>query len=409
MLRTPCLMAVLLAANGLMAQDLKVNALVIGWYHQAMDAALRQNTPAPGGYYAFGGAQDAQRESGFSIRRTELYLVGKINDVLSGNVMFDPKDNTPILVDAAITWKPSTQLEVKVGQFKPMQGFEAASIGSPDLLFVDRGQFARRFGDIRDRGVMASYSLGDKVQSLKFTGGVFNGANRANDLNAQKDFIFRVDGVLGAHKAGIFGLVGATDVKDTTGLGIVPDQVSLDKAWGMVGAPSRTAILENKDQTTNWGAYYRFAAGDFQADAEGVTGLLGRRFPTLAAVSPGLKREHLDQKFLSLCLTAAYRVADRHQLCLRHDALDLNSGNDWYTPYNPYTHSAVGVSRQADYRPRFSETTLGYTYAWDPQSFRKANLKVNYILRSKNTFQPLPGRQGETGGDSLVVALQVYY
>lgn len=398
-----------MAAGAVQAQDLKVNALLITWYHQALDSNLRINNTAPGGYYAFGGAGDAMRENGFSIRRTEIYLNGKINDQLSAIVLFDPKENNPLLLDAAITWKPNAQVEVKVGQFKPLQSYEATSIGSPDLLFVDRGQFARRFGDIRDRGVTAAYTFGDKDLSLKVTAGVFNGANRANDANAQKDVVLRVDFSAGAHKAGLFTLQGVTDVKDTTGLAIVPGQGAIDSAWGTTGAPSRAAILDNKDKTTNLGAYYRFTQGGFQADAEVVTGLVGRRFATLAATAPSLKREHLDQKFLSACVTAAYTFAERHQVTFRHDLLDLNASDDWYSAWNPYTHTAVGVARNADYSPRFTETTLGYTFAWDPKSFRKANLKLNYILRSKNLLQPAAGQTGEQGGDSLVAAFQVYF
>lgn len=398
-----------LASGAVQAQELKVNALLITWYHQALDSNLRINNAAPGGYYAFGGAGDAMRENGFSIRRTEIYLNGKINDELSAIVLFDPKENNPLLLDAAITWKPKAQVEVKVGQFKPLQSYEATSIGSPDLLFVDRGQFARRFGDIRDRGVTAAYTFGDKDLSLKVTAGVFNGANRANDANAQKDFVLRADFSAGAHKAGLFTLQGVTDVKDTTGLGIVPGQGAIDTAWGTAGAPSRAAILGNKDKTTNLGAYYRFAQGGFQADAEVITGLVGRRFATLAATAPSLKREHLDQKFLSACVTAAYTFSERHQITFRHDLLDLNAGDDWYSAWNPYTHTAVGVARNADYSPRFTETTFGYTFAWDPKSFRRANLKLNYILRSKNMLQPAAGQTGEQGGDSLVAAFQVYF
>lgn len=397
-----------LAGGAVQAQELKINAVLITWYHQSLDSSLRKNPVAPGSYYAFGGSGDAMRENGFSIRRTEIYLNGKINDQFSAAVVFDPKENSPIILDAAITWKPNAQVELKAGQFKPLQSYEATSIGSPDLLFVDRGQFARRFGDIRDRGVTAAYTFGDKDMSLKVTAGVFNGANRANDANAQKDFVLRADFSAGSHKAGLFTLQGVTDVKDTTGLDIVPGQGAIDTAWGL-GAPTREAILDHKDKTTNLGAYYRFAQGAFQADAEVVTGLVGRRFGTLAATAPSLKRQHLDQKFMSACVSAAYILAERHQLTFRYDLLDLNAGDDWYTGWNPYTQTAVGVARNADYSPRFTETTFGYTFALDAKSFRKANFKLNYILRSKNMLQPAAGQTGEQGGDSLVAAFQVYF
>ena len=406
----------LVAAAALPAQELKVNALVITWYHQMLDNNLRLDSSAP--YYALGGSkgagsQEPMRENGFSIRRAEIYLNGKLNDEFSAGVIFDPKESNPLLLDATITWKPSETFEVKAGQFKPLLTYEAVSVGSPDLIFVDRSQYARRFGDIRDRGLTVATTLGDKDLSVKLTGGVFNGANRDNDANAQKDYVARVDLSAGAHKAGAYGLVGSTDVKDTTGLGIVPAQGAIDAAWGP-NAPSREAILDHKDLTTAFGAYYRFTTGPWHADAEVVTGQLGRRFATLAATSPTLKREHLDQKYLSAWITGSYRFAERHIFSLRYDYFDFNAGDDWYTDYNPYKYSAVGVRRTVngsvvDYTPCFTEATLGYTFVWDPKLVRRANFKLNYIWRSKNFLAPNAGQSGEQGGDSLVAAFQVYF
>ena len=73
----------LVAAAALPAQELKVNALVITWYHQMLDNTLRLDSSAP--YYALGGSkgagsQEPMRENGFSIRRAEIYLNGKLND-----------------------------------------------------------------------------------------------------------------------------------------------------------------------------------------------------------------------------------------------------------------------------------------------------------------------------------------
>jgi len=55
---------------------------------------------------------------------------------------------------------------------------------------------------------------------------------------------------------------------------------------------------------------------------------------------------------------------------------------------------------------------LGYTYAFKPESVKAANIKVNYILRSKNFLVPRSAptvQTGEQGGDSLVVAFQVAF
>jgi len=65
-----------------------------------------------------------------------------------------------------------------------------------------------------------------------------------------------------------------------------------------------------------------------------------------------------------------------------------------------------------DYTPEFTEITLGYTYAFKPDSVKAANIKVNYVMRSKNFLVPraTPTIQtGEQGGDSLVVAFQIAF
>lgn len=386
------------------AQELKINALVIAWYHQALDSNLRLNPATPFPYYAFGGSkgagsQEPMKENGFSIRRTEIYLNGKLNEQLSAGIILDPKDTNPIILDAAITWKPTSRIEVKVGQFKPLQTYEATSVGSPDLIFVDRSQYARRIGDIRDRGIVGAYTFGDKNLNLKASVGVFNGANRDNDANAQKDFVARLDLTAGLHKIGFYGLKGSTDVKDTTGLSIVPASLA---AWGPDG-PTRQQVYDNKDLTSSYGLYYYFTKGPWHVDAEVVTGVLGRRYPTLSATAPALKREHLDQRFLTYWVSGTYTV-DRHIFSARVDLLNCNQGEDYYTATNPYLAIAG-----ADYTPKFTEITVGYTHLLNPKLVRQANFKLNYIARSKNILAPRAGQTGEQGGDSLVAAFQVYF
>lgn len=389
------LAAALIAALPASAQvDVKVNGLVIAWYSQMLSNNLRLNTPNP--YYAFGGATRGSnpfQENGFSIRRTELYLSSKITDDISANVMFDPKDDAPILQDAFATWKPCAGAEVKVGQFKAPQTFEAASVSSPDLLFVDRAQFARRFADYRDRGITAAYTFGPKEKSLKVTLGAFNGTNRSNDGNAQKDIIARVDAVIGDHKFGAYTLQGVTDKADKGG--------TQTQLWGANGATAADIYAE-KDATTSLGAFYFANLGAWHVDAEVVTGKLGRRYPTFLETGAP-KREYLDQKYLAYWATVGYTFAQKHQVNLRHDVIDLNKGTDFYGPVNPY------ATATADKTPWFSETTLGYTYFVDPASPRKANVKLNLIRRSKNVLLPAAGQTGERGGDSLVAAFQIYF
>jgi hypothetical protein len=138
---------------------------------------------------------------------------------------------------------------------------------------------------------------------------------------------------------------------------------------------------------------------------EAITGLLGRRFPTLG---PAVKREHLHQKYLGAFVTGGI-LRGHHAFLARYDWMDFNAGNDWYTPYNPYRESAPGVPLGADYTPRYSETTLGYSYLFKSGSLLDGSVKLNYIHRSSNFLKPNAGETGAQGGDSLVVALMVAF
>ena len=132
----------------------------------------------------------------------------------------------------------------------------------------------------------------------------------------------------------------------------------------------------------------------------------GRRFASVANVDTvtNALREGLDQKFEGYYLTGAYKVGSNSFL-LRYDFLDYNSNNAWYGAANPYH---VGA---ADYTPKYKETTLGYTYALDPGLVKSANVKVNYIIRSKNFLKPLAvaGQTTEQGGNTLMAAFQVAF
>lgn len=409
------LTALALASSAVQAQDVKVDALLIAWYTQMSDSNMRLNNAAPGGYYALGGTKGTGtvspfNENGFSIRRSEIYLATKINDQVSANVMFDPNQPAPLLFDAFITYKPIKELEVKVGQYKAFQGYEVSTVGAADLLFIDRGQL-RSMLDLRDRGIAGTFSFGDpKAFGGKVTAGVFNGeTGRVNDANAQKDIIARVDFNIGStHKFGFYTLQGETNKKDTTGAATQGDAFGAPSATNL--APSKADIYDNKDKTSNLGAYYYFNSGPWHFDAEAATGLVGRRFDSFLDAAGAAKRQHLDQKYLGYFLTGTYTTG-HHMVGLRYDFMNYNAGDDWYTTYNPYTQSAPGVSRAdgADYSPKFTELTLGYTYAFKPESVRAANIKADYILRSKNFLAPRTGQTGEQGGDSLVIAFQVWF
>lgn len=404
--------ALFLVSGAVQAQEVKVNALVDLWYTQMLDNNLRLNTPAK--YYQL---NSAFQENGFSVRRAEVYVSGKINDELSYMVMFDPNTATnttttpTTLLDCFITYKASSEFSIKAGQFKPLQTYEASMVPATDLLLYDRSQMAKQFGDKRDRGIVGTYSWGDTAGlSGKVNVGIFNGSTdrdsgKANDANAQKDFVTRLEFSYGkAHKFGVYTRNGSTDASDKGGLVVNPF------AYAGTAGPSNQEILDNKDKTSNIGGYYAFDNGTWIGQAEAITGLLGRRFPSVGIAGtpvPAASRQYLDQKFLGYVFTGAYRTG-KHTFVARYDVLDYNQGDKYYGPYNPYTqNTSTGADLGADYTPKFTEIVGGWTYTWTPTKWTLANFKLNYIHRSKNFLQPHTGEIGEQGGDSIVAALQV--
>ncbi len=414
-------LAGLTVAAPLASQDVKVNALLIAWYTQMMDNNLRLNTaPAPAAgipqtlsYYQLGGTKgtgtiNPYNENGFSVRRMEIYVSAKITDEISGNVMFDPNQPTPILFDAFLTYKPSDTFEFKIGQFKPI-GYESSMVPAADLLFTDRAQVIRAMTDYRDRGLQASINFGDKDFGGKVSAGVYNGdTSRTNDSNAQKDYVLRADFNGGTdHRFGFYAAEGETN-KATQMPATLPNSFGAASATNT--PPTAAEIYDYRDKTTTYGAYYYWTHGAWHFDGEAATGLLGRRFPSFLAAAAAAGRQHLDQKFLGYYASGAY-TSGHHMVRLRYDMLNYNQGDKWYTTYNPYKESAVGVSRAdgGDYTPKYTEITAGYTYIFKPDMVRKANLKLDYILRSKNFLAPRVGQTGEQGGDSIVGAFQVWF
>jgi hypothetical protein len=218
---------------------------------------------------------------------------------------------------------------------------------------------------------------------------VFNGNGKVNDNNPQKDFVARLDMNFGKeHTFGAYTLQGATSYEYNG------------------TAPTNLADLEDKPATSNMGAFYRFQTDQLHAAAEFITGTMGRRYAA---------REHLEQQFMGFVATVGYAFSKKHRVVLRYDYLNFNSGDDWYGPASPYVSTAADfvdfpalAYTAGDYSPAYWETTLGYTYALG-DDYRKACVRVNYIMRSKNFLEPRfgAGQTGPQGGDSLVVAYQV--
>jgi len=402
--------AALLAAGFAQAQAVKFDgALVELWYSQMLDSNLRTNTDSA---YAYSYLAANFKENSFSVKRAELYFSGKITDSWSWNIMFNP-DNAAnvvgnnVLHDVVATWNPGNGFEVKAGQFKMPTTYEATLVAAKDILFYDRNQLNRVIGDKRDRGVWASYKYGDpkgftgKLNLAMSNGSTDDGSGgkTAVDGNAQKDYTFRFDGTYSKeHKFGVYYREGATAVKDV-GTSMV--------ALTFVGtAPTAAQVLESKDKTTVQGFYYAYSAEKIYADFEYGEGLLGRRFASIGTAAGAASRQHLDQKFAAYAVTGVYKMG-QHWLAARYDVMNYNSGDNWYTAWNPYKETAVGVSRNADYSPKFTEITLGYNYVFMPAKSSTGKLKFDYIMRSKNFKQPVAPVAGEKGGDSFLISLQL--
>jgi hypothetical protein len=389
----------LLATNAAQAQSVRVWGVVEAWYTQMLNDNLRLNAPLNA--YAKNALPATFNENTFSIRRTEIHADGTINPEITWSVFIDPNTSTTAspsnLNDVFIGWRMTKELSLKVGQFKPGITLDSNTAG-PGLYFYDRSMMSRQWGEKRDRGIMATYAVGSaKVLNLKLNFGIFNGMAdkdfKSNDTNAQKDYMFRMDMAYGAdHKAAIYYREGETDAADRGSL-----VAGTTTAWG-VGAPSATQILDNKDKTTDLGAYYVYDTARWHADADVMTGLLGRRYPTVFNATSNVAREYLGQKYLGFVVSGAYKMG-RHWFTARYDHLNYNQGDNWYTATNPYT-TTLGVNKS----PKFSEAIVGYNYLFDPAKAVAGKMKVDYIHRSKNFFLPRAGQSGEQGGDSLVVS-----
>ena len=402
------LSVLLLPQQVLSGQDLKFSGLAQVWCTAILSNNLRRNDPLviPSRYYNL---RSEFMENNAAIRRTELKVSGKLIEGIACEVSADPSQtigpsNPSILLDADVMFTVAPDLDLKVGQYKTFQTLEGVT-HSGDIPFAERSQLARIFGDIRDRGVALIWTAPRaNGVGLRVTVAILDGVSDSTlgkglDQNAQKDWAGRIDLDWGKHKLGAYTLQGSTDQRDVSGTAIAPNP---GPYW-----PDRTAILTEKDRTTNLGAYYFWQTERWHVSAEAITGRLGRRFPTLGAT---LKREHLQQRYLGAYVTGGMLMG-HHAVFVRYDFMDYNSGRDWYTPYNPYRESAPGVPLGADYTPRYTETTMGYTYAFKPGRIVDGAVKLNYIHRSPNFLKPSPGsgQIGEQGGDSMVLAFLVSF
>jgi hypothetical protein len=410
-------LALLLAAGTqAQAQELpNVGFLIQAWYNQPLNASLRNDAVLPGAFNYYN-LQPGFKTEGLSFRRAQIEVNGEAAPGVTYRIMADGAINTStsnpnILQDIFAVWHtPLDGLAIKAGQYKPLQTFEGLQ-DPAEILFAERSQLGRVLGDPRDRGVDVSYGWGSaSALHGRAVIGAFNGqgpgdpAGKSNDANTQKDWVGRLEFAFGqAHQWGLYGLSGRSDL----GAPLTA------RTFAGPFAPTAAQVLAANDQTTNLGAYYVYQSGPLFLSGEGATGLLGRRNPSLVngAASASL-RQALDQRFLSYAFTGAYTVG-RHRVAARYDLFNYNWGNRVTTAFDPYT--TVGTSAApllangapVDYKPRYVETTVGYAYALSSAGFRTANVKLNYVHRTKNYLVPQGTETGVQGGDSLVLAIQV--
>jgi hypothetical protein len=418
-------LAVLLAALPAAAQDAtpKVSGLIQVWYTQMLSDNLRLDGAAKTNGNAYYDLSGNWTENSFVIRRSEIHVSGNVPTVdgVSYEINIDPSINTSatnptILQDAYLKYQ-NGGFFFQAGQFKNLRTYEGLQ-SSSTLIFAERSQLGRRIGDKRDRGAAAGYGFGDQDFGGKATVGFFNGmvdatSGKTNDTNAQKDFVARLEFNAGKEqKFGVWTLQGGTDQSDKGGLTAL--------TFAGANAPTSAQVLDNKDKTQQYGAFYVYDNGTWHFDGEVSNGKLGRMFPSVGAAAGASKRESLDQKYLTYYATAAYTTGS-NTFAIRYDFMNYNQGDSWYTTFDPYTQSAPGTpllvnGAPVDYTPKYTEVTLGYTYAFNPTVLKAANLKVNYIHRSKNFLAPstnansiLGLQTGEQGGDSAVVAFQIAF
>ena len=152
-------LALLVAAMPVAAQDAtpKISGLIQVWYTQMLNDNLRLDSAAATNGNKYYDLSGNYTENSFLIRRSEIHVSGNVPGVegFSYEINIDPSINTSagnptILQDATLTYK-NGDFGVTAGQFKDQRTYEGL-VGSSMLLFAERSQLGRRFGDKRDRG-----------------------------------------------------------------------------------------------------------------------------------------------------------------------------------------------------------------------------------------------------------------
>ncbi len=384
---------------------LRWSGLLQLWGTYALDSSLRDGevVSQPSRYYSL---RSEFRRNDVSVRRAELKLWGKLAPAVDFELMIDPAigvSSSNILQDAVISLRPGAGLELRAGQMKTGQTYEGLR-SSAALPLVERSQLTRLLGDVRDRGATLALARGPKHGwHGRALAGVFSGAGRSADANSSKDVVARLEGQVSTrHSLGAYGLWGSTDQPGA------PTGVPLAFAGG-AAAPTPGQVLAAADGTRNLGGFYVYEDARWSGEAEVAWARLGRHFASIGSSAGPARREHLEQSFLGLTLTAVRRFG-RHSLALRFDRADYNQDARYYTSFDPYLESAPGVPRAGNWRPRFSEWTAGYALSLSKKDKPTAALvRLNYIHRSDNVLLDAAAGPEPRGGDGLVVLLQAAF
>jgi len=154
----------------------------------------------------------------FLIRRSELKFAGDVIPQVGFEVMIDPSrvlelgsrtlvappqntetiqvpqpvSSVTMLQDAFVTFKFVPDVGVSVGQGHTPISHEGLQ-SSSDLLFVERADVSRLFGDQRDIGVWVK----GRAKRVRYTAGLFNGSGASHlDVAPHKDFAARLEHTL---------------------------------------------------------------------------------------------------------------------------------------------------------------------------------------------------------------------
>ncbi|MCD4812135.1 OprO/OprP family phosphate-selective porin [bacterium] len=139
-------------------------------------------------YYAW--YEKMNPDSYFEIKRARMTLEGVIARAVKSKIQVDMASATNVLLDAYISYKPFSYLNLKMGQVKIP--FSEEQIGSSAKLAVfHRSEATSKLSYNYDLGLMADGKLlGNKIY---YGAGVFNGTGRNQaDNNDNKDVVGRV-------------------------------------------------------------------------------------------------------------------------------------------------------------------------------------------------------------------------